>query len=110
MASSIQGIRRLFCCHTLGNCMALDSEGFAPFELVEVFKSFSCAQADCEQWAWGDDDGKSCFLDEGFVEPFDQGAAAGEHHAALDEVSCELWRALFQSEFDAFDDLLDRLS
>ena len=49
------------------------------------------------------------FLGEQAVEVAQQGAAAGQHHAALGDVGAELGRRLLERVLDRRDDLVERV-
>ncbi len=58
--------------------------------MIKIFQYFSGTPHDCRQWIFGDVDGKIRFKPEAFVQAFEEGAAAGQHDAAVENVRREL--------------------
>src|SRR4051812_4649433 len=51
-----------------------------------------------------DHDGQTCFFTQQHVDILQQGASAGQHHALVDDVGCELGWRTFEREQNGLDD------
>ncbi len=68
------------------------------------------ADGDAGQGIVGDGDGKARLVAENLVQPLEQGAAAGQDDALVDDVGGELRRGILKRDPDALDDRPDRLA
>jgi hypothetical protein len=80
-----------------------------PLEKGEFLKGFAGALGHGAEGILGDVDGEACFLAQESVESLEQGTAASEHDAAIDEVGGEFRRAAFESGADRIDDGAERI-
>src|SRR5579883_2710617 len=77
--------------------------------LVHELENPAAAAGDASQWIVRHDDGQARFLRQELVDVTQQGAAAGEHDAALRDVRAELRRGLLERLLDGAHDVLQRL-
>src|SRR5690606_29837596 len=78
-------------------------------QLVDVFQHFARAPGHARFRLVGHDDRHARLEPDELGQPFQQGAAAGEHHAVLHDVAGELRRRFLQHGANEVDDGLDRL-